>query len=147
MINHGIWVKADNQISFLPADLTADNLVVAIANNSNAAGDIMTRDLYLNMGDVLEVITKFTRRRFECFDLKAFVPEVIRRATREDPLFPLLDFLVGSIDSIASMEFKRYDDAAYRRARDASLHSRPDPTLEDTVLGILRFARRKAVAF
>jgi hypothetical protein len=45
------------------------------------------------------------------FKLSAFVPEVIRRYTKDDLLFPLLDFLIGSVDNIASMEFKRYDSS------------------------------------
>lgn len=61
--------------------------------------------------------------------------------TLDDPLFPLLDFLVNSVDNISSMEFKRYDNSAYRRARDASRRAAPDPSLEDTIVGILRFMR------
>ena len=70
------------------------------------------------------------------------MPEVIRRCTREDYLFPLLDFLVGSIDNISAMEFKRYDSSEYQRARALTLWGRPDPSLEDTVGGMLRFMRR-----
>jgi hypothetical protein len=101
----------------------------------------MTRDVYANMIDVVATIERLTGRRFEMVDLPSFVPEVIRRCTVEDPLFPLLDFLVNSVDSISSMEFKRYDNSAYRRARDASRRAAPDPSLEDTVIGILRFMR------
>ena len=101
----------------------------------------MTRDVYANMIDVVAIIERLTGRRFKMVDLPAFVPEVIRRCTVDDPLFPLLDFLVNSVDSISSMEFKRYDNSAYRRARDASRRTSPDPSLEDTVIGILRFMR------
>ena len=71
--------------------------------------------------------------------MEAFVPEVIRRCTLEDPLFPLLDFFVGSIDYLSAMELKRYDNRNYRCARDASPAARRDPPLEDTIAGILRF--------
>ena len=147
MIKHGIWVEARNQISFLPADVIANN-IVAICNAPETAGQTfhMTRDAYANMLDVLAVVTRLTGRRFDRFDLKTFVPEVIRRATRDDPLFPLLDFLVGSIDNIASMEFKLYDNARYKAARDAAPRGRPDPSLEDTVGGILRFMNANGLA-
>jgi hypothetical protein len=95
------------------------------------------------MVDVTDIITKITGREFELFKLQDFVPEVIRRCTKADPLFPLLDFLIGSIDSIASMEFKRYDSSGYQRARDRSAWGMPDPSQEETVAGILRFMRRK----
>src|SRR6185369_2945709 len=121
MIKHGIGTEAANQISFLPADVIAANMV-AIANQPDTIGLTfhMTRDRYASVADVLNAVTRLTGRPFKLYDLNAFVPEVIRRCTREDPLFPLLDFLVGSIDNISSMEFKRYDNANYRRARDAS---------------------------
>jgi hypothetical protein len=41
------------------------------------------------------------------------------------------------------MEFKRYDSSAYQKARNMSGASLPDPSLEDTVYGILRFMERK----
>ena len=142
MIRHGVSVNALNQVSFVPADITAKNIVV-LSNEPATENQVfhMTRDVYANMIDVIAIIERLTGRRFEMVDLPAFVPEVIRRCTVDDPLFPLLDFLVNSVDSISSMEFKRYDNSAYRRARDASRRAAPDPSLEDTVIGILRFMR------
>ena len=143
MIKYGVGVDALNQVSFVPADTTANN-IVAISNLPKTAGGCfhVVRDDYANMIDVTNIITDMTGRRFENFSLPSFVPEVIRRCTREDFLFPLLDFLVGSIDNISSMEFKRYDSAEYQKARDMSALGQPDPSLEDTVTGMLRFMRR-----
>ena len=142
MIRHGVSVNALNQVSFVPADITARN-IVALSNEPGTENQVfhMTRDVYANMIDVVAIIERLTGRRFKMVDLPAFVPEVIRRCTVDDPLFPLLDFLVNSIDSISSMEFKRYDNSVYRRARDASRRAAPDSSLEDTVVGILRFMR------
>jgi hypothetical protein len=58
---------------------------------------------------------------------------------------PLLDFLVGSVDNISAMEFKRYENSTYQTARDASLWGQPDPSLDDTVNGILKFMHRKGI--
>jgi thioester reductase-like protein len=142
MIKHGISVNSRNQVSFVPADVIANN-IVAISNVPQTANEIfhMTRDAYSNISDVIAIITRLTGRQFVLFDLPAFVPEVIRRCTRDDLLFPLLDFLVGSIDNISSMEFKRYENPRYQAARDAAPWARPDPSLEDTVVGILRFMK------
>jgi thioester reductase-like protein len=142
MIKHGISVDTANQVSFVPADVVAHNLV-AISLAPSTANRVfhMTRDVYGNMADVMETITRLTGRQFDFFDLKSFVPEVIRRCTRDDPLYPLLDFLVGSIDNISSMEFKRYENDGYRAARDALSICRPDPPLSDTVMGILQFMK------
>jgi thioester reductase-like protein len=146
MVNHGIGVDALNQVSFVPADITANN-IVAISTTPGTENKTyhVVRDDYANMLDITGLITKATGRQFEIFSLPDFVPELIRRCKKEDLLFPLLDFLVGSVDNISAMEFKRYDSSRYQAARDASVHGKPDPSLEDTVNGILRFMQRKGI--
>ena len=146
MINHGIGVDALNQVSFVPADVTANN-IVAISTTPGTENKTyhVVRDDYANMLDITRLITKATGRQFEIFSLPDFVPELIRRCRKEDLLFPLLDFLVGSVDNISAMEFKRYDSSSYQAARNASAWGKPDPSLEDTVSGILRFMQRRGI--
>ena len=146
MINHGIGVDALNQVSFVPADITANNIVAisATPGTENKTYHVV-RDDYANMLDITGLITKATGRQFEIFSLPDFVPELIRRCRKEDLLFPLLDFLVGSVDNISAMEFKRYDSSSYQAARNASAWGKPDPSLEDTVNGILRFMQRRGI--
>jgi thioester reductase-like protein len=146
MVNHGIGVDALNQVSFVPADVTANN-IVAISSTPGTENKTyhVVRDDYANMLDITGLITKATGRQFEIFSLPDFVPELIRRCRKEDLLFPLLDFLVNSVENISSMEFKRYDSSCYQAARDASTWGKPDPSLEDTVNGILKFMNRKGI--
>src|ERR1700685_1743240 len=146
MVNHGIGVDALNQVSFTPADIVANN-IVAISNTAGTGNKTyhIVRDDYANMLDITALITKATGRHFETFSLADFVPELIRRCRKEDLLFPLLDFLVGSVDNISAMEFKRYDSSSYQMARDASVWGKADPSLEDTVNGILKFMYRKGI--
>ena len=146
MVNHGIGVDALNQVSFVPADITANNIVAISATPGTANQTFhVVRDDYANMQDITDLITKSTGRQFDIFTLRSFVPELIRRCRKEDLLFPLLDFLVGSVDNISGMEFKRYDSSTYQAARDASKWGKPDPSLEDTVNGILKFMHRKGI--
>jgi thioester reductase-like protein len=146
MVNHGIGVDTLNQVSFVPADIVANN-IVAISTTPGTANKTyhIVRDDYSNMMDITGLITQATGRQFEAFSLPDFVPELIRRCRKEDLLFPLLDFLVGSVDNISAMEFKRYDNSSYQMARDASKWGKPDPSLEDTVSGILKFMHRKGI--
>ncbi len=146
MVNHGIGVDALNQVSFVPADVMANN-IVAISTTPGTANKTyhVVRDDYANMLDITSLITKSTGRQFEIFSVKDFVPELIRRCRKEDLLFPLLDFLVGSVDNITAMEFKRYESSSYQAARDASKWGIADPSLEDTVNGILKFMHRKGI--
>ncbi len=146
MVNHGIGVDALNQVSFVPADITANNIVaIATTPGTENRNYHVVRDDYANMLDITGLINKATGRQFEIFSLPDFVPELIRRCGKEDLLFPLLDFLVNSVDNISSMEFKRYDSSCYQAARDASAWGKPDPSLEDTVNGILKFMNRKGI--
>ncbi|MGA7312325.1 MAG: thioester reductase domain-containing protein, partial [Silvibacterium sp.] len=146
MVNHGIGVDALNQVSFVPADIVANN-IVAISTTPGTANKTyhVVRDDYANMMDITGLITKSTGRQFDTFSISEFVPELIRRCRKEDLLFPLLDFLVGSVDNITAMEFKRYDSSSYQAARDASAWGKADPSLEDTVNGILKFMHRKGI--
>jgi thioester reductase-like protein len=146
MVNHGIGVDTLNQVSFVPADIVANNIVAISTTRGTANKNYhVTRDDYSNMMDITGLITKATGRQFETFRLPDFVPELIRRCRKEDLLFPLLDFLVGSVDNISAMEFKRYDSTSYQMARDASVWGKADPSLEDTVNGILKFMYRKGI--
>jgi thioester reductase-like protein len=146
MVNHGIGVDTLNQVSFVPADIVANN-IVAISTTPGTSNKTyhVVRDDYSNMTDITRLITKATGRQFESFSLPEFVPELIRRCRKEDLLFPLLDFLVGSVDNISAMEFKRYDNSSYQMARDASVWGKGDPSLEETVNGILKFMYRKGI--
>jgi thioester reductase-like protein len=146
MVNHGIGVDTLNQVSFVPADIVANN-IVAISTTPGTANQTyhVVRDEYSNMMDITGLITKATGRQFEIFSLPDFVPELIRRCRKEDLLFPLLDFLVNSVDNISAMEFKRYDSSSYQRARDSSVFGEKDPSLEHTVNGILKFMYRKGI--
>jgi len=144
MINHGIGTTARNQVSFSPADLAADNIVsISRVPGSVGATYHVTRDDYARMSDITAILGTLTGRSFRNYPLDAFVPEVIERCHSGDILFPLLDFLVRSVDNITAMEFKRYDNSQYRNMRDASPFGKADPPLHDVVLGILRFMRKQ----
>ena len=146
MLNHQIGTTAQNQVSFSPADLAADN-IVAIAQDADSIDGTyhVTRDCYASMSEITSILSELTGRPFTQFSLEDFVPEVIERCRPGDTLFPLLEFLVRSIDNITAMEFKRYDNSQFQQARDRSSQARADPPLRDVVLGILRFMRRRGI--
>lgn len=143
MFNHGLSTTAQNQVSFTPADIAAANIVaIAQAPDSVGATYHVTRDEYATLANVTTILAELTGQSFRSYALPEFVPEVIERCHTGDILFPLLEFLVRSVDNITAMEFKRYDNRNYRRVRDASAFGKADPPLGDVVLGILRFMRK-----
>jgi thioester reductase-like protein len=144
MTRHGVCVDTQNQVSLMPVDLTANN-IVAVAGQPESINRIfhITRDRPETMPDVTAIISARTGIQFDAFTLRDFVPEVIDRCTRDDVLFPLLDFLVESVDNIAAMEYKLYDNSGYRSARDKSPFGWQDAPLDDVVAGIVSFLKRK----
>lgn len=143
MVNHGITTSARNQVSFTPADLAAHNIVaISRAGTSVGATYHVTRDQHASLSDITTILGELSGRTFRSYPLSDFVPEVIARCHPGDLLFPLLEFLVRSVDNITAMEFKRYDNRNYRHSRDASVSGKADPPLRDVVLGILRFMRK-----
>ncbi len=65
MVNHGIGVDALNQVSFVPADIVANN-IVAISTTPGTENKMyhVVRDDYANMMDITGLITRATGRQF-----------------------------------------------------------------------------------
>ncbi len=146
MIRHGMGTTAANQVSLSPADVTARNMVAISLLPETIGGTFhVTRDRYESLSDVTRCLEEHLGVGFSSHPLDRFVPLVIERCRPTDLLFPLLNFLVRSVDRITAMEFKRYGNRNYREARDRSPLGVPDPPLEDVVLGIVRFMRRHGI--
>ncbi|XOV92053.1 MAG: thioester reductase domain-containing protein [Bacteroidota bacterium] len=146
MINHGITVSSFNQVSFTPVDIVASNFVAisGLPDSINTTFHV-TRDEWARMKDITDIITKLTGRKFKEYDLPKFVPEIVKKCRKEDLLFPLLDFLVRSVDNISAMEFKLYNNDSYKQRKAESPYGMPDHTLEDTVKGMLKFMINKGI--
>jgi thioester reductase-like protein len=146
MINYGVGVEARNQISFLPADVAADNIAAIFRLGWPAARTFhVTVDSYYNMIDVTRMITREYGYPFAYFDIPTFVAEMNRKATKDDLIYPLLDFFNRSHPKIAAMQHKRYNNDEYRRAREASASGRSDPSLQETVRYQVDFMLREGV--
>jgi len=140
MIKHTITVDSLNQVSFTPVDSAANN-IIAIAQNPSTIGGTyhVVRDDYNNMRAVTDLMAASLGIHFKALPLKQFVEELIRLCTSQDPLYPLMDFLIHSEENITAMEAKRYSSTAYQAARNNTSAAVADPSLEDTVSGILRY--------
>ena len=140
MLKYGIGTSAKNQVSFTPADIGANNIVaISLVPESVNHTFHVTRDVFSSMQDVTAILSQLAEREFRNYPLKEFVPEVISLCKKDDLLFPLLNFLVRSVDNISSMEFKRYDNSNYQKFRKLSPFGKEDDTLEAVVNGIYQF--------
>lgn len=140
MINHGLAVNARNQISFVPADVAADNIAALIGQRPIAGPTFhVTVDDYYSLPDITRLITDEYGYRFDYYDIPAFVAEITRRCPKEDPLYPLLGFFNQSHPKIAAMQDKRYGNERYRAARQLTGNLFPDPTLRQTVSYLMSY--------
>jgi thioester reductase-like protein len=146
MINHGITVNSFNQVSFTPVDVVGNN-IVAISGVEDSVNQTfhITRDKFARMKDITDIITQLTGQSFTMFELPEFVPEIVSQCKKEDLLFPLLDFLVRSVGNISAMEFKLYSNDNYQKAKEESKSALPDPSLVNTVKGMLRLMINKEI--
>ncbi len=139
MLAHGIAPDASNQVSFLPADAAAAALASIIADGRPFGRTLhVTVDDYYSMVDVTREITRAYGIPFGYHKTPRFVEEMIRRATKADPVYPLLDFFNRSHAKIEAMRDKRYGNAAYRSARERC-GGPPDPDLASTVRYLVSF--------
>jgi thioester reductase-like protein len=146
MINHGVGVDAKNQVSFSPADIVADNIAAIVVQPGHAGRTFhATVDDYYNMQDVTRTITKNYGYSFAYYDIPRFVAEMNRRATKDDLIYPLLDFFNRSQAKLAAMQHKRYNNDGYRAARTRAVDGRPDPRLEETVTYLMDFMFREGI--
>jgi thioester reductase-like protein len=146
MITHGVAVDAKNQISFLPADTAAHNIVTLFAQRDLPGTTFhVTVDEYYNLADVAREITRSHGYPFTYYSIPEFVAEMNRRSGKDDPIYPLLDFFNRSHPKIAAMSHKRYSNDGYRRARDLSGTGRNDPSLAATVAYLMTFVKREGL--
>ena len=140
MINHGIAVDTKNQLSILPADVVANNIVSIIQQRGLAPGTFhVTADEYYNMVDLTRTLTREHGCPFTYHDIPEFIRQMNRLCTKADPLYPLLDFFNKSASKIAEMQLKRYRNDDYSRAREKSGNYCKDPTLNDTASYLMAY--------
>ncbi|MEK7469912.1 MAG: thioester reductase domain-containing protein [Planctomycetota bacterium] len=146
MIQHGVAVNARNQISFLPVDIAAHNIAAIFSQRETRAETFhVTVDDYYNMMDVTRTITRDYGYPFTYYEIPEFVEQMNRRCTREDLLYPLVDFFNAAQDKVAAMQHKRYSNEEYRRARATTGKARPDPSLDQTVSWLVQYMLREGI--
>ncbi len=144
MIRHGISVDSANQISFVPVDVCANNIVALSLLEAGAPAVVhITADHYYTMQDVCAAITRQSGYGFEHLTLERFMDYMNAHCPKSDPMFPLLAFFNQNWRRIDAMRDKRYDSAQYRQARAASPLAVPEPPLEDTVGRIVAFLQNE----
>jgi thioester reductase-like protein len=140
MIRHKLAVDTPNQLSLVPVDSLAHNLV-ALSLQPNAAGATyhLTADNYYSMTQLTRKITSDFGYEFKELDIPDFISQLNTLAQPDEPVFPLLDFFTRSAPHIAAMTLKRYENYNYRMARNITPGCKADPSLDETARRLVHF--------
>lgn len=141
LIRHRIGIDCTNQVSLLPVDVVARNLVALslLDRDLPAATFHLTADRYYALPDVLGEITREFGYSFCFTDLAGFVEHLNAHCTEADLLYPLMPFINQNYQRFDRMRDKRYDSSGYRRARALSPLTVAEPPLAETVAAIMHF--------
>jgi hypothetical protein len=90
-------------------------------------------------------MTRLYGYEFTYHDIPDFVKKMNAYCTRNDLLYPLLDFFNRSYGKIEAMQYKRYSNARYRQARDDAGHRAGDPPLDTIVTFIVEYMLREGI--
>ena len=139
MINHGLAPEARIQLSLMPVDIAAHNMVAVMTSAPHAPVHHVTVDEYFSIVEVTRQISEDYGIAFRYVDLEEFSREMHARCNAAEPAFPLLDFVSRSCAKVALMEHKRYDNFEFRRALEASRVGVPDASLRETVSYLMAY--------
>ena len=146
MIKYGIAPNADIQLSFMPVDIAAHN-IVAVMTSSDSQEPVfhVTVDEYYNIADVTMQINKDYGVLFRYVDLAEFSRQIKILSSAADPVFPLVDFVARAHSKVVVMEGKRYRNTAFRQAIDRSVSGVPQAGLQETVSYLMAYLKAQGV--
>ncbi len=133
MVRHRVVPVAHNQLSLLPVDLAAHDMVAVMASGPEAPVHHVTSREPFTILDVTREITRTHGVEFTHVDLPTFSRALRAWCRPDEPAYPLLDFVSRSQAKVALMQHKRYDSTAFQRAVHRAGSARGDATLAETV--------------
>ena len=140
MIRHRLSVDTPNQLSLVPADAIARNLVgISLRPEALGATYHLTAERYYSLTHLTRRLSADYGYAFRELSVAGFIAELNRRARPEDPVFPLLDFFNRSAPHIAAMTLKRYDNSGYLAACARLERPARDPDLGTLAARLVRF--------
>ncbi len=140
MIRHRVSTSTANQLSLLPADIAAHNIVaLSLEKTRTDSAYNIVADRYVCFTDLVAAIGCRYGYAFDMLPLDRFVAHANRHCEHDDDFYPLRSFINYHYQQVARMADKRYDSRQYRAARDVTTGTLPDATLAETVEGIVEF--------
>jgi thioester reductase-like protein len=141
VIRHAVTTTARSQISILPVDVCATNIIALSLTEKGSAVYNMTARQRTTLGEICAIATDRFGYVFDPLPYREAIDHVARFCTQEDDLFPLRAFIILHADEIESMVDKIYDHRTYIAACARNPLTVPEPHLEETACAIVAFLR------
>ncbi|MGW8257057.1 MAG: hypothetical protein ACWGMZ_06205, partial [Thermoguttaceae bacterium] len=113
-IRHGVAPTARNQLSLLPVEVCANN-IVAICRDPASLGGVygVTANRVYTIETVLRLVSQTYGYPMEFVSLHEFVDHINDNCDQLDDLFPLKPFFNNNREKFRSIEHLQYENPAY----------------------------------
>lgn len=140
MLRHGVFADIGNQISMVPVDICAANIVALSRNDRLAATHFhVTTDVHHRLSDICDIVSRNHGYRIEKLSLDDFIAHVNQHCDVSDPLYPLRPFINNNYGFLDDMRDKIYDNSNYRDAVRSTPGAFATPELADVIRPIIGF--------
>ncbi len=139
-IRHGVAPTARNQLSLLPVEVCANN-IVAISRDPASLGGVygLTANRIYTIETVMRLVSKIYGYPMEFLSLDEFIDHINENCDQHDDLMPLKPFFNNNREKFRSIEHLQYENPAYFEWCEKSPDMMAEPELEATVRWIVDF--------
>ena len=117
LLNHHVTINLPNQISFMPVDETAEDIIaISLLEDSKHKVYHLAAE-YANLPMICQYITEQYHYPFNSMSLVEFNAHLQHHATEQDLIYPLVSFFNNHYKKIAKMDNKRYCRNNYLEAK------------------------------
>ncbi|MBL7480115.1 thioester reductase domain-containing protein [Legionella bononiensis] len=117
LLNHRVAITLPNQISFMPVDETAEDIIaISLLEHPKHKVYHLAAE-YANLPMICRYITEQYHYSFNSMSLAEFNEHLQQHATEQDLIYPLVSFFNNHYKKIAKMDNKRYCRNNYLEAK------------------------------
>lgn len=141
-LNHGVAVDMPNQISLMPVDkVAADIVTISLLDKPQYTAYHLVSE-YANFPIICHYLTQKYNYQFTYMSLMHFNQHLQKNTSPKDLIFPLINFYSLHYKKINKMHNKRYSSKHYLTALSETSHPTKKYTLADTLDFIIQFLQQ-----
>lgn len=138
-LNHGVALNIPNQISFMPVDKVAHDIVLISLCQDPKHKVYHIASSYANLPMICRYLTETYQFQFQYLSLADFNQHLLNFASVKDLIYPLVSFFNAHYHRIDKMRHKRYGRKNYLDALTVVNSPAKSFTLEETIDFMMQF--------